>query len=326
MSGQAYSPFRATILTREQLRELSELRPFLAIRDVLFHWIMIIGAWTVVALWPNVYTIVGCFFVVGINFYGLYIILHDGMHRRLFSSIRRNDFWNDVLMMGSIGAITRLNRHNHMKHHYVTCLPDDPDRFKYVHDGKEPFMPLVIFLSGLASVIPVARNVFSGRAHSERPASARQRYTARDFAIILVWQSALIGGLSYFIGWWAYPALWLALAYALGYRADMVRVFCEHSMMTSDAAADESMRLITYESFWLEKLFFAPRNMNYHMVHHLWTSIPYYNLPKADRFIRDSAAVRNGDERLIWRPSYVGYLLSYLRWRLHEGRTVLATT
>jgi fatty acid desaturase len=322
MPNQDYSPFRTTLLTREQLRSLSELRPSVAIRDTLFHWTMILGAWTVVALWLNVYTVVGCFLVVGTNFYALYVILHDGMHRRLFTSVRRNDFWTDVLIMGSIGGITRLNRHNHMKHHHVTCFPDDPDRFKYVHDGKEPFFHFTVFLSGLASMLPAARNVFLGLTQSER---AGPRYAARDLTIILIWQSALIGGLSYFIAWWAYPVLWLAPAYVLGFRADMVRVFCEHSMMTSDASADESMRLITYDSFWLEKLFFAPRNMNYHMVHHLWTSIPYYNLPKADGIIRQSAAVRSGDKRLIWRPSYVGYLISYLRWRLHEGRAVFAT-
>jgi fatty acid desaturase len=115
----------------------------------------------------------------------------------------------------------------------------------------------------------------------------------------------------------------LAPIYVFAYRADLVRVFCEHSMMVTDDAADHSMRLVTYRSNWLEKLFFAPHNMNYHMAHHLWPSIPYYNLPEADRLIRASEIARS-DSRLVWRKSYVGYLIAYARWRWHSTGVITA--
>lgn len=316
---QAYSPFRTSLISRDDLHRLNVLRPWIAMCHTIWRWALIVVAWVVVAKWPSIYTAVGAFFVVGINFYGLYIILHDGIHRRIFPSVWLNDLWNDVTMMAPIGAITHINRHNHMMHHRVTCLPDDPDRFKYVHEGKEPVMPFMSFLTGLTHLVPIVRNVFFERpavASIEATAVSRERYTARDVAILFVWQATLIGGLTYFISWWAYPLLWLAPAYALAYRADVVRVFCEHSMMTSDAAADESMRLVTYESNWFEKMFFAPHNMNFHMAHHLWPSIPYYNLPEADRLIRDSEYVCRGDSRLIWRKSYFEYIWSYAKWRV----------
>ncbi len=50
-------------------------------------------------------------------------------------------------------------------------------------------------------------------------------------------------------------------------------------------------------------------NMNYHAVHHLWTSIPYFNLPIADHEVRQSPASAS----LEWRKSYLGYLWVYLR-------------
>ena len=49
--------------------------------------------------------------------------------------------------------------------------------------------------------------------------------------------------------------------------------------------------------------------MNYHTAHHLWTSIPYYNLHRADRIIRE----RNTSADLIWRRSYLGTILDYFR-------------
>jgi fatty acid desaturase len=50
-------------------------------------------------------------------------------------------------------------------------------------------------------------------------------------------------------------------------------------------------------------------NMNYHAVHHLWPSVPYYNLPIADEEVRPRAE----SSGLEWRGSYFAYLIQY--WR-----------
>jgi fatty acid desaturase len=329
MPVQAYSPFRTNLITPSDLRRLTELKPWIPVTATLIHWGLILAAWTMVALWPNVLTFCIAFIVIGVNFYGLFIIMHDGLHRRLFQSAALNDLWNDLTMTASIGAITRINRRNHMTHHQVTCLENDPDRFKYVHDDKDVVLPFMAFLSGFSPLLQTVANVFFRRSRrkadaAEGPTEPAEPYRARDILLLAAWQVSLIGGLTWFIGWWAYPLLWLAPTYALAYRADLVRVFCEHSMMVSDADADASMRLITYESSWLEKPFFAPHNMNYHMAHHLWPSIPYYNLPEADRLIRASEIARNGDARLVWRKSYLGYLWSYAKWRWNDGNVIAA--
>src|SRR5262249_35456749 len=133
-------------------------------------------------------------------------------------------------------------------------------------------------------------------------------YTARDLAVIGCWQAALIAGLSLAIGWWAWPLLWLTPIYVFTFLADNLRSFAEHSHPESDAAADQH-RLITFVSNPLERLFLAPMNMNYHAVHHLWTSIPYYNLPQADQELRGQSAAAG----LEWRRSYLGYLWRYGR-------------
>ncbi len=65
--------------------------------------------------------------------------------------------------------------------------------------------------------------------------------------------------------------------------------------------------MITYLSNPIERMFVAPMNMNYHAAHHLWPSIPYYNLPIADHEMRCSPAA----PELQWRNSYFGYLLTY---------------
>jgi fatty acid desaturase len=100
--------------------------------------------------------------------------------------------------------------------------------------------------------------------------------------------------------------LWLFPVYAFMFLGDNFRSFAEHSHPEGDQAADRH-RLITYTSNPLERMLVAPMNMNYHTAHHLWPSIPYYNLPTADRLIRHHPDAAG----LEWRGSYFAYLLTY---------------
>jgi fatty acid desaturase len=62
-------------------------------------------------------------------------------------------------------------------------------------------------------------------------------------------------------------------------------------------------------------MFLAPMHMNFHAAHHLWPSIPYYNLPIADAELRDSA----GADAIDRRRSYVGFLWRFARGLPFEG-------
>ena len=307
---QKYRPYRSSYLSADQLRHLNRLRPARAVRDTILLWLQIVAAWAAVAWWPSWWMAALAIPVIGIRYYALYIIGHDGLHRRVFGDVKTNDLWNDAVIIGAIGGITRVNRANHMRHHATLALPDDPDRYKYIAANKPTRLSYGLALTGLPYVVNAVGNVFI----RQRPAAAAPDdaagYTARDLCILALWQAALIGGLSGAIGWWAYPVLWLVPVYVFTYAADIVRVFLEHSVPGEDEEADATLRLITYRSNAIERRFFAPMNMNFHTAHHLWPSIPYYNLPEADRLIRQSPMGAGG---LVWRGSYLAYLWEYAR-------------
>jgi fatty acid desaturase len=302
-----YQHYRKSLLSIGRLRELSRLRPARVVIDTLWCWGWILAAWTAVALWPAWWTALLAVPVIGSRYYALFIIGHDGIHRRLFARRSVNDLFNDLFILGPIGAITRINGKNHLNHHHYLATARDPDRHKYGSYNKTQAHELVGYLSGVTSVLRSIRHVFFARHAGAPPGTAlHPGYALRDGAILLGWQLLLMGGLTVAVGWWAFPVLWLLPFYLFTFLADNFRSFAEHSHPAPDIDSDEH-RLITYVSNPLERLLVAPMNMNYHAVHHLYPSIPYYHLPEADREVRRSPAA----EGMVWRGSYLGYLRRY---------------
>jgi fatty acid desaturase len=301
-----YSPYRS-LLSHDRVRELSKLRPWRPVFDALCCWAWIVGAWTAVALWPTWWTVLLAIPIIGVRYYTLLIIGHDGIHRRLFRSARWNDWFADVVVFGPVAGITRINNQNHLGHHRLLSTPEDPDLHQFTCTNKYRLWLLLGYLSGVTSLHRSFKNVFL-RRESSRPKTVKHSpgYTWRDLAVIALWQAGLIGGLTWFVAWWAYPVLWLAPLYCITFLLENFRGFAEHSQPEPDAQADQH-RLITFLSNPVERWFVAPLNMNYHAAHHLWPSIPYYNLPRADEEIRGQP----GCEGLQWRGTYLGYLFRY---------------
>lgn len=294
------------MLSPVRVKELSQLRPGRVVFDVATCWLIIIAAWSLVAWSTTWWTIVPAMLVIGTRYYALFVIGHDGLHRRLLSSRRANDLFCDLLVLGPIGAITRLNNRNHLGHHQHLATELDPDRHKHGCFNKTDLTELLGYLSGISSIWHSVHNVFFASGRAPKGETSDSGYTARDFVVLAIVQGTLIGGLTWWFGWWGWPLLWAAPVYLFTYLGDSIRSFAEHSHPQADELADEH-RLITYVSWPLERMFFAPMNMNYHAAHHLWVSIPYYNLPIADAEMRRHALA----SQLEWRRSYAGYLVRY---------------
>jgi fatty acid desaturase len=316
-----YSPFRKDLLPAARVRELSRLEPWRPVRDTALCWAWIVAAWTAVAVHPAWWTVLLALPVIGNRFYALLIIGHDGLHGRLFPNRVLQDIFCDLFHFGPIGAIRRLNNQNHLAHHAFLGSERDPDHHKYTAENKARRVDLAGYVLGVRSVVQSVRNVFFPAPAGSQKGTSKTgpRYSARDLLILAGWQLALLVGLTLTIGWWAYLVLWWLPVYTFAFLGDNLRTFAEHSQPGPDAEAD-GHRLITFLSNPVERMLVSPMNMNYHVVHHLWPSIPYYNLPRANCEVRELAGA---DPRLEWRGSYFVYLLRFFRalpfrWRRTE--------
>jgi fatty acid desaturase len=306
MTRDPYHPYRQAMLSPARVKELSRLRPGRVVIDVVLAWLVIIAAWAIAAWAKSALVTSAAIVVVGTRYYALFIIGHDGLHRRLFVNRDTNDRFCDWFVLGPIGAITRLNNRNHIGHHQHLATDRDPDRHKHACFNKASLTEFLGYLSGFTSIVTSVRHVFFASGRAPGGESADHGYRPADLAGLVIVQLTLIVALTWTFGWWGWPLMWAVPVYTFTYLGDSIRSFAEHSQPQADRLADEH-RLITYVSNPVERMFFAPMHMNFHAAHHLWTSIPYYNLPAADREMRAHPLAAE----LEWRRSYLGYLARY---------------
>lgn len=327
VAERSYAPWRQRILTREELKILSRPNFLLSARKATAGWMQIICFWAA-AVWINEsgwmlgwLGISACAAMVGNRYYALYILGHDGLHRRLHPNARLNDLFNDLLCLGPIGAVTHRNRSNHMAHHRHFATVADPDMYKYASRSSMGAGSFLISLTALPFVWRAVLNVYRDRDDARgAPVEKLERYTRRDFLIIVGWQVCLVSGLTVVFGWWGYLVMWLAPVYVFTFAADMARVYCEHSLgddeILNSLPAEEqwASRCVTFMVSTFEQILFAPLNMNHHATHHLWPAIPWHNLPLATKLLLERAPLSSQGGRGVIsfhavRTSYIGWLL-----------------
>ena len=241
------------------------------------------------------------FLVVSSRQQALLNVEHDCIHNHFVPGRRWNERVGIVMAASPCGSPFYASRARHLAHHRLLASAEDPDARLHTSDDKRTAGGVLrYFALGLVGGY-AATVMFEPEAVAVEPSLRR-----RDRRNVLLAQAVLVVVFTLLFGWWAYPLLWLVPVYVFTYLADNFRAWVEHSHPEEDAAADRH-RLITFLSSPVERMLFAPMNMNYHAVHHLWPSIPYYHLPAADREIRTQAQTLG----LEWRGSYLSYLVRY---------------
>ena len=70
-----------------------------------------------------------------------------------------------------------------------------------------------------------------------------------------------------------------------------IRLVGEHGALKVKGDIFDATRHV--EPTWLERWLIAPNNVNYHLDHHLYASIPFYNLPKLHNALLENEVYRS---------------------------------
>jgi fatty acid desaturase len=258
-------------LSKEDLRALREKSDLRAAASLLWTWALIAGAFALFVVWPNPLTFLAGAVILGGRQLALGVINHDCAHHAFFRHPKVDDFVGHWICGSPMNISLPAYRAYHLKHHKYAGTPDDPD-IGFVKNYPVPAESLrrkfIRDLTGQTGFRDTLRKI-------------------RNFRFARQWQwpafhIALLGILTAAGAPWAYLMWWVAEIFF--YPAIVrLRQIGEHGTAKDRTSLDPRLNTgTTVAPFW-QRVILAPNDVNYHLEHHMFASIPPYNLPRLHR-------------------------------------------
>lgn len=264
-------------LTREELRRLSTVKPWLACLHVAVEWGLIAATiYLCQRFWhPMLYVFAVA--LIGSRQHALLVLMHDGVHYRLLRNRRLNDWMSEVILAWPHLVSARQYRKNHFAHHRYLNTQQDPDLIRrkgdpvWVFPQTVPAMAKTLFrdVTGLnaPAMLKLAASVAAADSVPIGFLAVRYGFYAATLAITIY-----AGAFEAFALYWIVPMFtWLVLIMRL-------RSIAEHHAIDEPDSAYPLTR--TTDATWLERTLLAPKNVNLHIEHHFFPSVPFYRLPE----------------------------------------------
>ncbi|MBL8786100.1 MAG: fatty acid desaturase [Deltaproteobacteria bacterium] len=274
------------------------------LRQAAFEWACLVPLWVAMAFAPWWVDLPLMLLVAG-RLHALGVILHDATHmplRRKTAAIRLLE----VAVAYPIATTLNAMRYHHLRHHKDSGMASDP-YFKAgvdQHRGRwlvqwlrglllMPFWTVRAPFGLLASVLPALRPAYARVFLQDR--SGASDATLRDSPEVLACARAELGQVLFQAPLIAAFCLWPGLmAWNFAIPATLTgllasyRVLCEHRYEPTRDRTLETLLATTRDHHlrpW-ERIFFAPRNIGFHIVHHLHPQVAQEHLPALRDYYR----------------------------------------
>ena len=291
MRGEEFKDDFRRALASELVRELTRRSAWRATGAVLADIaVLVIAIGVALAYWPNALVIIAAVIIIGSRQHALFVIAHESAHYLLYERRWLNDLVGRAcaalqgLSMCTYRVIHRLH-HNNL---YGALDPDTALHGGYPRGRMYLVRKLLKDLSGLtawktyayflggAPALNIATNV------AVRPlddTSAKLRLEAkRDRNIVIALHIAVLvafAAAGYLV---QYLVLWVLPLVTVVQAILRLRAIAEHGA-TTDFSSPLTAARTNLAPSWLRWLIF-PHHVNYHVEHHLYASVPQYNLPR----------------------------------------------
>jgi len=277
-------------LPREIVQQLARRNGWHATAAIL-HDLLVLAAAIGAALWfwPNPLVILLAIIVIGTRQHALFVIAHDAAHYLLFENRKANDLAGRgcAMLQGLSMCTYRVIHRLHHNNLYGELDPDTALHGGYPRGRAYLVRKLLKDLSGLTAWKTYAYFLGGAPALNTRTkvalrplddTSSKLRGDARtDRNLVIAFHIAVLlafvwsGYLVQYLVLWVLPLVTVVQAIL------RLRAIAEHGA-TTDFSSPLTAARTNLAPAWLRWALF-PHNVNYHVEHHLYASVPQHNLP-----------------------------------------------
>ena len=294
MTGEEFKDDYRRALPKELVQELTRRSAWRASAAVLADFAVLAAAIAfALAYWPNPLVLVPTILIIGSRQHALFVIAHDAAHYLLYERRWLNETVGRVCAMVQ-GLSMCTYRVIHRLHHNNLYGALDPDTAlhggyprgrmylvrKLLKDlaGITAWKTYAYFLGG-APALNTATNVavrpLDDTSAKLRTAARHDRNAVIFLHIMVLFLFAISGYLLQYLVLWVLPLVTVVQAIL------RLRAIAEHGA-TTDFSSPLTAARTNLGPAWLRWLVF-PHNVNYHVEHHLYASVPQYNLRRLHR-------------------------------------------
>lgn len=255
---------------------------------LIFDWAVIFTTIYFGAQYFNPFSYILALIIIGARMHALAILMHDATHYRFLKNRKWNDLLTNLLTMYPIFTSIEQYRQNHMRHHRHLNTEDDPDwvaklgkrAFRFPKTKREFLLTVFSYLvlyQGIMDAVWFLKRFSSPAAKSNgKPKSSK----IRILFYIVLFTALTIGGF-----WKVYLLFWIVPYLSTFFMFQYIRSVAEHygelaydHLLTSTRSVKANL---------VERFFLAPHNVGYHLEHHLYPGVPFYNLSKLHELLME---------------------------------------
>jgi fatty acid desaturase len=284
---------------RTEIRKLHKIRPSLNAVVLLFPltWVIAIA---IMQRWPLILLRVVGIVVIGLCIQAMAILMHEALHCNLF---RRPTLDQSIGFLLAVPAFFSMAAYKvaHLNHHRYTRTEKDQDEISNLCRTHAQYVTLYyswFFVGTLLYMFIVPWKALTIASYKQRTRILIEYSLMFSFYAIVIFSAISTRHLSWLFLYWLVPA---QIATALS----NVRGLAEHLGTPGKGDALDRTRTVTSNRV----VSFLMLNLNYHLEHHLFPAVPWYNLPQVHRLLRPIYARRQPEIR----SSYMAYAMKCLK-------------
>lgn len=307
IKGEEFKDDYRKALPKEVVQRLTRRSPWRATVAVAHDFAVLFAAIAAgLAFWPNPLVLFLSVLIIGTRQHALFVIAHDAAHYLLYDSRFLNEAVGRLCAMLQ-GLSMCTYRVIHRMHHNNLYGELDPDTAlhggyprgkaylakKLLKDlsGLTAWKTYAYFLGGapgLNTVTKVALRPLDDTSEKLRNDARHDRNAVIFFQVTALLLFAWSGYLLQYLVLWVLPLVTVVQAIL------RLRAIAEHGA-TTDFSSPLTAARTNIAPAWLEWLIF-PHHVNYHIEHHLYASVPHYNLPALHREMTERGMLQNAEQ------------------------------
>ncbi len=274
------------LLTPDEIAQVRKRSDVMGLWGVISCWGIIFGMMAIFAAWPNPLTFLLGVIVIGGRQLGLAVLMHDASHSIMCKTKWLNDFLGVWILGNPTGVSMEGYRPYHLQHHLHTQQPEDPDLIlsaAFPITRASLYRKIIRDLTGQTFWKQRKAQFLSGIGGEGLELAKRVDYARTRLGSYILMNGLLFGGLALAGHWYLYFVMWILPLATWNMMIIRIRNMAEHAVMPDNNDPFRNARTTLADP--LTRLILAPYSVNYHIEHHLFMWVPWYNLPKLHRML-----------------------------------------